>query len=256
MKYTIGLDIGGTKITGVLFDGKKILKRLTIVTPKNKKDFVHSVNHLAAFLSVGLLVSHIGIGCAGIIDSKRKLVVQSPNIPYLKNFSFASLFKNHNVQVDNDANCFVRAENLVGSAKGLKNCVGLIFGTGVGSGLLLNGKIYQGSHFSAGEMGHSIIDMQHNKTIEQLFQAAKKSPSYEKHLVSVMGSVLVNTVNIFDPECIVLGGGVSEQYGKHILSETKSYIKKHIFNKQIQPKITISKLKDAGALGAALLWKN
>ena len=88
MKNIIGIDIGGTKITGIVFNGQAVLKELTIVTPKTLIEFKCNLIKLVDFLSADCKISAVGIGMAGVIDVKWKVAIYSPNIKYIKNFNF------------------------------------------------------------------------------------------------------------------------------------------------------------------------
>jgi glucokinase len=251
MQNVIGIDIGGTKIQGAVFDGKKVLKELTIVTPKTAADFSYSLKHLAAFLSAGQKISGIGIGMAGAINIKRKVAVYSPNIKYIKNFDFKSLFgKKFKLAVANDAKCFALAEARLGQGKGVQSVVGVILGTGVGSGLVLNGKIYAGGHYGAGEAGHMLYDGRH--TFESSFQESRDSQNNKK-LSHVVGILLGNIYRLLDPEIMVLGGGVATDKKRKFVEGAKKVCATMLSSYGIKPRITVSKLKNAGSIGAALL---
>lgn len=120
MKNVIGIDIGGTKITGVVYDGKKVVKDLTIVTPRNLFEFERNLIKLADFLSAKIKISGVGIGMAGLVDASRGIVKYSPNIKYVRGLNLAKLFKLNgfkSVKIDNDANCFTRGELMLGQGK-------------------------------------------------------------------------------------------------------------------------------------------
>ena len=139
----IGLDVGGTKISGIAIDGEKILDKLTIVTPKTLFEFERNLLKLVDFLSAKGKPSAIGIGMAGLVDSEKGIVIRSPNIKYIKNLSLVKLFNLNGfkkVKVDNDANCFTRAEMLLGNGKKLNNFVALTLGTGIGGGIVIGRK--------------------------------------------------------------------------------------------------------------------
>ena len=123
MKKVIGLDIGGTKITGIVWDGQSIVKELTIVTPRTLFEFRHNLGKLVNFLRGKEKITQLGIGMAGSINKKKKTVISSPNIRYIQNFSFVEAFKDHGFKkifVDNDASCFLQAEVKFGAGQGPK----------------------------------------------------------------------------------------------------------------------------------------
>lgn len=260
----IGIDIGGTKICGVVYnpsrfrgaeaDGKKVVDELTIVTPKNLYEFERNLIKLADFLAAKGKVLGVGIGMAGLIDDKRGTAVYSPNIKFIKNLNVVKLFQLNgykNVKIDNDANCFTRAEMLLGQGKKLQNFLALTLGTGIGGGIVINRKIYRGQNNSGAELGHMVSA---GLFLEKSFARARDNRS-NKDLGSVLGQAFAGLINIFAPQAIILGGGVATDKSRHFLPLAIKEMKKFQFSRQLKPKILISKLKNAGALGAALLVK-
>jgi len=143
MKNVIGIDIGGTKIAGIVFNGKKVLRELTIVTPKTLVEFKRNLIKLVDFLSADVKIADVGIGMAGVMDAGKQTARYSPNIKYINNFNFKGLFGNKiKTALANDAKCFALAEAKLGQGKNCDSVVGVILGTGVGSGFVLDGKVY------------------------------------------------------------------------------------------------------------------
>src|SRR3989338_61147 len=129
----IGVDIGGTKIRGVLWNGKKVVRAHEFPTPKNKDDFKEGLMTLVPHLSREKSIRAIGIGAAGIVE--KTTLVSSPNISYIKNFAFRPLWpRSIRLRVDNDARCFTRAELFSGAGRGAKSLFALTIGTGIGRG--------------------------------------------------------------------------------------------------------------------------
>jgi len=253
-KKVIGLDIGGSKITGVLFDGKKEMDFLTIVTPKNLFEFERNILKLVDFLSAKTKVSAVGVGMAGLINAKKGIAVYSPNIKFIHSLNFNKLFKANgikNIKVDNDTNCFTRSELYLGQGKKYKNFLGLILGTGVGGGIVIDGKIYRGHDNSGAEFGHALIEGDY---FEQPYQKLRDRRDF-KAAGRLIGKMMASLTNIFAPEAIIIGGGFGHNEAKKYLPSAKSEMKKFLFNKNSSTKILISKLKNPGALGAALLMK-
>ena len=103
----------------------------------------------------------VGLGVAGVIDRARGVITTSPNFPEWKNFSLADHLGaavGARVLLDNDANCVVAGEALAGAARGVTNLIGLTLGTGVGGGLILDGRLWRGQRGMAGELGHVTVD--------------------------------------------------------------------------------------------------
>jgi glucokinase len=251
MKYAIGLDSGGTKISGVLFDGKKIVRELTINTPKTLFEFLYNVKRQIKFLSRGVKISGVGIGIAGLVDNKKGVAVTSPNIRYIKNLNLVRELKSREIKkiaVDNDASCFLRGEWRLGQARGYKNAIGLTLGTGVGGAFVIDGKMYRGSRNMGGEAGRMVML---DSFWEKLFQQARDKKDY-KTLGKLLGMGLANLINLFDPDCVIVGGSVMTNHKNIILPQAKKELRR-VLNKNSTAKIFVSNLKHAGALGAALM---
>jgi glucokinase len=253
--HVIGLDIGGTKIEGIVFDGKKILKSLKIVTPKSLPDLKYSLVELVKFLSAGFEVRAIGAGMAGIVNPQKGVWVKSPNIGYVKNLDFAGVFRQlkiKQVKIDNDANCFVRAEMVLGQGKQCRNVVGMILGTGIGSGIYINGANFRGSHYAGGEVGQLIVG---SDTLEHHYQKAKQKGDYGE-IARLLSVRLSDLINILDPDCIILGGSVGQLEYPRYMPQVLKNLKKDLISPSRKSKILISRLQSAGSLGAALLLNN
>jgi glucokinase len=255
MKNVIGIDIGGTKITGILFNGLKVIDQLTIATPGNLYDFEKNLLKLIDFLSAKKLRSPnpaIGIGIAGLVDSKQGIVRYSPNIRYIKDLKLLKFFKLNGyktVKIDNDANCFTRAEFLKGQGKKYQNFIALTLGTGIGGGIVINGTLYRGLHNDGGELGHLVNN---NVFLEKKFQIARDHRN-NSELGTVLGQAFASFVNILSPQAIILGGGVVTDKSRNFLPRARTEMAKFLFARDSKTKIILSKLKNAGALGAALM---
>jgi len=159
----IGIDIGGTKCAVVLGGPKpEILDRIEFPTKTEEgpeqaiinienavKDILHKpeVNGIRS----------IGISCGGPLDSKRGIILSPPNLPGWDNISIVSRLKKKfgiPVALQNDANACALAEWKWGAGRGVRNMIFLTFGTGLGAGLILDGKLYSGTNDMAGEVGH------------------------------------------------------------------------------------------------------
>ena len=237
----LGVDIGGSKINVVVFDGKKIIDswQPNEVNLENLKNGISRFN-----------IKKIGIGMAGVLDYKSGCVLNSPNLKLFEGLCFKK-FLNKNVRFDNDVNCFLRAEAKLGAAKGYKNYLAVAMGTGIGGAIIVNMQSILGSHGSAGEFGFMIIE--NGKTWEKLYQETGPASGYpnpeKQKQIHAFG--FANLINIFDPKIIVLGGGGAilpnqELMEKLILSPLAK-----------KTKIVFGKLGlNATAIGAALLWSN
>ncbi|MUK37657.1 ROK family protein [Aliivibrio fischeri] len=157
----IGLDIGGTKIEGVLVNASTLTveKRLRVPTPKRDySDFISAVESVINKL-INDNVKSIGIGCCGSVNKKTNLM-QGANILYLNNKPFLSDIRHKfpmlPVEISNDANCLAISEFKTGAASEAESsCVAIIIGTGCGGGVILNNTIIEGSDGLGGEIGHN-----------------------------------------------------------------------------------------------------
>lgn len=253
-KNIIGLDIGGTKITGIVWNGGKILKVKTISTPKTLVAFRRELLNLVEKLKVSGEVEYLGVGMAGFVDNKHQTVLSSPNLPFINKLSFKSLFKNlefKKIAVDNDASCFLKAEIFLGKLKN-KNIIGIIYGTGVGGAFYLKGKFYRGVNNLGGEIGQMILN---NKlTWEDEFKIYRDKNNYKK-LAFLTAQRLAVLIKLFSPEKIIFGGGVATNSGSKFIPQATSQLRVLLANKKQVPKILISRFKHAGAIGATLLFK-
>jgi len=293
-KYCIGVDIGGTHIkAGLVNSAGKIIKEVEVDTQAFRDSnvvFENIVNAIEELFSKN--TNSIGIGCPGPLDTRNGVIIETPNLPF-RNFPLVSKlkrkFKVKNIVLENDANCFTLGEALYGKAEGHSIVFGIILGTGFGSSLVINNEIYHGARGIAPEIGHTTINYDNEKDpfknkgavetyiskesllkfshmfgfdIEdtaQLFDFANKSSKNIEPVMKMygkyLGIALANIVYSYDPEIIVLGGGVSNlfpYFRDYMLEEMKERLTVK------PPKIIKSSLQSKAAiLGAAsLVMKN
>ncbi len=301
MKTLCGIDLGGTKIEGVLISkGDKdfeIIERLRVPTEKE-----HGYDHIVSQIKkvVGLLeeksgikVTAVGIGTPGTLD---------PTTQTLKNSNTTCLNGRHfkkdletalgvPVSMANDANCFALAEATMGAvpseAPDAQVVFGVIMGTGVGGGVVINGKVINGRHGIGGEWGHNILHESGGKCycgqigcVETLISGTGLERFYEqqsgghKKLKDIMelyaadtdknatatiermleffGRGIASIINVLDPDAIVLGGGVGNI--DLLYTEGVKKAEQYLFNPNIETKFLKPKLGDsAGVFGAAML---
>ena len=160
--YILGFDIGGTKcaVTTAKWDGEQIilLKKQKVKTNHNiSADKMLEELILLADTILEKTPDCIGISCGGPLDSEKGIIINPPNLPQWKNVHIVSKLQNHYgvpVHLQNDANACALAEWKFGCGVGYKNIVFLTFGTGLGAGLIFDGKLYNGTNGNAGEIGH------------------------------------------------------------------------------------------------------
>lgn len=166
--FYLGIDIGGTKCAVVVGDDNfKIHTKIQFETRTGERNykavidefFVHIDSLFSAFPKKHL--KGIGISCGGPLDSKKGMIYSPPNLPGWDNVPIVEIFsKKFGVPaaIQNDANACALAEWLMGAGKGTQNMIFLTFGTGMGSGLILNGRLYAGTNDLGGEVGHIRLD--------------------------------------------------------------------------------------------------
>lgn len=165
----IGIDIGGTKCSVLLGktdqDGMPVVISKLVVQTVDFPDPYNMITHLQEMIDELLVscktdiasVSSIGISCGGPLDSKTGIIYSPPNLPGWDAIPVTALFaKRYGIpaSVQNDANACALAEWLMGAGRGTSNMIFLTFGTGMGGGLILNGKLYSGTNDLGGEVGH------------------------------------------------------------------------------------------------------
>ncbi|MEK7202994.1 MAG: ROK family protein [Patescibacteria group bacterium] len=279
-QYAIGVDVGGTKMSAVLFDGVKVLADYTLATPKDTVEhFLIMFNALIEPLldkakQNKINVKGVGIGVPATVDYQEGKILNAPNIPLLNNQQLSVCMETKlglTIKIDNDAKCFTRAEAKIGAGKKYKNIFGLTIGTGIGGGWWFNNEIYLGAHEGAGEPGWLVTDYQNGIRLEEAYHklaqnnfATMAEEAYRGDILAeksfqefgyYLGVTLANIVNLIDPEIIILGGGVVGS-SDLFLSKTKKTTRDFIHSESAKKiKVVKSALGEkAGAIGAAMLF--
>jgi len=161
--HYLGLDIGGTTIkAGLIDEANHVLEaRKAPTVVDDLKSFISKLTELIRDFQKSAAIDAIGIGVPGLRSSKAHVIVTSPNIPCLKNVNLEQLVADQvhlKVVSENDANAGAYAEFMCGAGLGLQHLAYLTLGTGLGSGLILNGSLYTGTSGYGGEFGHTVID--------------------------------------------------------------------------------------------------
>lgn len=164
--YILGFDIGGTKcaVTTAEWDGEKIaIENKRVCSTDTSKSAVGVIDELIAMADDIIIKKpdSIGISCGGPLSSEKGIIMSPPNLPGWDNIDIVKQIKTHfgvPVHLQNDANACALAEWKFGAGRGTKNMVFLTFGTGLGAGLILDGKLYSGTNDNAGELGHIRLD--------------------------------------------------------------------------------------------------
>ncbi len=284
----IGIDLGGTKTECILLDDNfEVIEKKRIPTPKDDYyAIIKSIVSLVTELKTKTNDATIGICTPGAISKKTGLIKNSNTQCLIGKPLKEDLEKylNQKISMENDANCFAMAEAKIGIAKDYNVVFGVIMGTGVGGGIVMNGKLHSGRTNIAGEWGHHILH-QNGKNCycgkkgcvetylsgpslekrwfdltgktESLTDIIKNSndenaSQWKKEFLDNFGAALANVIDILDPDVIVLGGGVSNV--PFLYDEGRDAIYDKVFSDLIDTPILKNQLGDsAGVYGACLL---
>ena len=273
---TIGIDLGGTNIRGGLVSEDNLSSILSqkITASGSVDDVVKELFSLVDKL-IGPSIKAIGIGVPGLVDTEQGIVYDVVNIPSWKQVPLGQLLGDRYhlpVFINNDANCFALGEFYFGKGKGYDSMIGLTIGTGLGSGIIINKKLYAGRNGGAGEFG--MIDYldkyveyyasgQFFKNVyqtdgETVFRNAKEGNEEAIGMYEEMGAHLGNAIKTIlyalDLELIILGGSVRHAYpffSKPLWQSLQSFA----FQNAVKNlRIEVSELENSGLLGAAALY--
>jgi glucokinase len=163
----LGLDIGGTKCAVVIGDSSFNIKRKIKFDTLTDRGYKAILSEFSSKIRVlikdfqGYNFKKIGISCGGPLDSRKGIIYSPPNLPGWDAVPIADIFSNEfgvQTRIQNDANACALAEWLMGAGRGTSNMIFLTFGTGMGAGLILNGRLYSGTNDLGGEAGHIRLD--------------------------------------------------------------------------------------------------
>ncbi|MDR1906522.1 MAG: ROK family protein [Clostridiales bacterium] len=313
--YIIGIDIGGMSVKGgIVNENGDILFKLSVGT-KATSDYKIIVSDIVELINKLLSISNkdvgdiegIGFGIPGTIDSKRGVIVYSNNINFVDVPIVEAMheyYPNVKVAINNDANAAALGETKFGLAKDVKNLIFVTLGTGVGTGIIIDGKLFEGNGSAGAEGGHTVICVDGERCscgrrgcfeayasatalVRQTKAAIDKNPktrmislANQKGKISgrtaflaaaegdkaarevvdkyiqYVGEGIVNLANIFRPELILIGGGISNE-GDALILPLQEFMDKKCYGMiNGNPRVLVQKASltnDAGILGAASL---
>ena len=265
----LGVDIGGTKIAcGRVNEKAEVLSRSTRPT-RGAEGLEISLEEVYRAIQEELTpeVKAIGICSPGPLNPKTGVVLNPPNLPGWRNVPLAALVTERfhlPCRVENDANAAGLAEALFGAARGYSSVFYATLSTGVGAGIILDGKIYHGKNGAAAEGGHVTIDYRSKEIcncgvpgcIEALASGtaiARMGPNYDLEEVATrLGAWLGSIVSLLDPDIIVIGGGVS-QIGEPLFEKLRRIVPQRTINQFANqtPIVPARLARDVGVVGAA-----
>lgn len=285
----LGIDIGGTNIkAGCLHAGsRRVLNFTSHPTPRTAKALNEFLLELVRDYRSRFRIQRIGLGVAGQLDLTSGALLKSGNLPW-HNFPLLTWLKHAAklpVTIDNDANAFTLAEASLGAGRGYTNVIGVTLGTGVGGGIVIQGKLHCGRG-NAGELGHLLQSNRwprgpfnkHDDIEEQLQAAALLSAAKRRGLAvtsvaslahhqsraatviwhrfgSLLSYALASLSHILDPDIIIVGGQIAKAWPRFIRPLRTELKHSCIFLHP--PRLARAKLGDqAGVIGAALLTKH
>ena len=311
--YRIGVDLGGTNIAvGVVDESCAIVGRASVKTmlPRPAEEIVKSMAEAVrlAMKNAGVTlaeVEEVGIGSPGLIDPEQGTVIYANNLQF-QHVPLTSLLEQEihkPCRLLNDANAAAYGEYLAGAGKGVKNLVMVTLGTGIGGGVIYNGKIYSGSHIAGTEPGHMVIvtngfpcscgrmgcwetyasvtalirqtrqmmyaepdskmwdicggDLSavNGKTaFDAMRQGDEAGTRVFNRYVKFIAVGVANLINLYDPDVICIGGGISRE-GETLLRPIRKLVVRELYGYGIREdtvKICAAELgNDAGVIGAA-----
>ena len=291
MTYRLGIDLGGTKIEGILIDEQfQVIKRERV--PTNREEGYEAILSRIVKLAKSIiedvldLESPIGICTPGTIESETGLLKNSNTVCLIGKPIQKDMERELGIPVvmENDANCFALAEATIGAAKKYNVVFGVILGTGCGGGITMLRNIHRGANRIAGEWGHHCLvpggrecycgnrgcteayisgtalekewfELSGERSrVTDIIESGnyKNHPEWKENFLKNFGRGLANVIDILDPHAIVLGGGLSRI--DFLYSEGKESVYKETFSKIVRTPILKNKLGDsAGVFGAAML---
>lgn len=315
MRYSLGIDIGGTNIAaGVVDENYNIVARSKVKTNSGRgheavlQDIVIAGKNAVKDMDLSMSdMDWVGLGCPGTCNLDTGIVEYSNNLKWnnvpLRDYVGTAL--GIPSYIENDANAAALGEFYAGSAKGSKSAIIITIGTGLGAGIIIDGKLFSGSNYAGAEIGHTVINVDGEqctcgrkgcfetycsatalvkftkRAIEKYpdsamvklaeeegkvsgrtaFKAAKIGDKAGQEVVDYfiknLACGLINTINIFQPDMLCIGGGVSNE-GDNLLNPLKEYISREVYSKNSNnnTKITLCSLgNNSGIIGAALLGK-
>ena len=242
MRTAVAVDLGGTAIKSARCDARgRLTNRREVPTPKGRSAILKTI---IKEIEAHLPASAIGLGTPGLVDAQGRVMGGCPNIPGWSGTQIGKALRRRfrlTVRVGNDANLAALGECAYGAGKGAKSLVLVTLGTGIGSGIVLDGKLFPGGRSLGAEIGHATIDVHGRecgcggrgcferhasasailqnygknsiRDVREVFKRARGGDRKAKRAVAdgleALGLGLAGIINTFNPEVLLLGGGMS-----------------------------------------------
>ncbi len=269
----IGVDIGGTKIIAATRrPGGELLVTDKLATPADSADGLTAITRLVEAIAGTEKVESIAVVAPGALDFENGIMLHAPNIPW-RNFDIKhrleSHFKKAHVSLEHDASAAALAEVLEGNGRGFKRVLYITISTGIGTGLVVDGKIEHGAHNIEG--GHIVIDrdgplcscggrghfeaLVSGRAIKRRFGMEAYEifePKIWDEITRDMAAGIVSLVDMISPDLVILGGGVSTHYDRFGLLLQKNLLTQHPLYK-LPPILPAKNLETATVIGAIIL---
>ena len=272
----IGVDLGGTNVRGGLVENERLVRVETAaIRSRGTEEEVLEDLYKVIDPLVGKGLDGLGVGVPSIVDLKEGIVYDVQNIPSWKAVPLKAILERKYglpCYINNDANCFAAAEKYFGKGKPYDNVVGLILGTGLGAGIIANGRLFSGANCGAGEFGmiayreHNyeyyacgqFFQHVHGTTGKEVAERARKGDrealamfaEFGNHLGQAMKAILYAA----DPEIVILGGSVSRSYAFFREAMWRA-MQDFVYGITVRKiKVEVSEIENIAVLGAAALY--
>jgi fructokinase len=281
----IGVDLGGTKIEAIALDGEREVFRQRVSTPRG--DYAATIDAVTSLVGLAGKGS-VGIGIPGALSRVTGLV-KNANSTWLNGKPLKQDLEKalgREVRLENDANCFALSEAVDGAGKGARVVFGVILGTGVGGGIVVDGKVLTGPNAIAGEWGHNPLPLptaadlplpacycgrigcieaylsgpglsrDHAQATGERLEAAQialQRPERMQIYAERLARALASVINLLDPDVIVLGGGLSN--AARLYQAVPEIWDRYAFSDRVDTRLARNAHGDSsGVRGAAWLW--
>ena len=276
------IDVGGTSIKYALFRKGALSQKGSFPTPTSLTAYYEVLTELVKNYEQLYQITGVAISSPGAVNKTTGAIEGASALPYIHHFDIRGELEARfvlPVSMENDANCAALAELKFGAAKGIKDVIFMVLGTGVGGAIVIDGKIRHGQHLFGGELGFMLMDDTHSfselgttigmanrykartgkdLTGEAIFNLAHAGEEIAQEEMTVflfnVAKGIFNLAYAFDPECIVIGGGVSQ--AEWLIPELEKELQKMLNKFRIAPFLPVIKAcqyrNDANLVGASV----